>query len=53
MCKICFQLFALYQWVFCFELSNQTVQAMTSPVLLFDVSEDLHMLSSDLFAIPQ
>lgn len=29
------------------------VQVMSSPVLLFDVSEDLHVLSSNLLAISQ
>lgn len=30
-----------------------TAQQVTSPVLLLDVGEDLHVLSSDLFAVPQ
>lgn len=34
-------------------LHDSTVQVMSSPVLLFNVSEDLHMLSTNLLAISQ
>lgn len=34
-------------------LTNETVQMVISPVLLLDVGEDLHMLSSNLLAISQ
>lgn len=41
--------FFTYQWLIRFYF----LQTVTSPVLLLDVSEDLHMLSSNLLAISQ
>lgn len=39
---------------FCMLVAHaETMQMVISPVLLLDVGEDLHMLSSNLLAIPQ